>query len=192
MAQVAVFIDGGYWSKVVERFSPRDPATGKVLYTRVDLRKLAQWACQGDTLFRAYFYDCLPYQSSTPTPEESKRHAAKQKFFTALRGFDRFSVREGRLEYLGTDDRGNPVFVQKRVDLQLGLDIASTVIKGKVDVIAVVSGDSDLIPAVEFARQEQAIVRLVHGPWDTYHQDLWRSVDERLEITATVLKSLAP
>jgi uncharacterized LabA/DUF88 family protein len=47
-----------------------------------------------------------------------------------------------------------PNIQQKGVDLRIGLDIARLALKETVQVIAVVTGDSDLIPAFKFARRE--------------------------------------
>ncbi len=55
-------------------------------------------------------------------------------------------------------------------------------------MIVLVSGDSDLIPAVQFAQQEAVLVRLVHGPERTYHQDLWDIADERYQITEDIIR----
>lgn len=178
MGQVSVFIDGGYLTRVLRYF-------GK---PRIRYEQFALWAAQGYDLFRVYYYDCPPYQSSHPTEEERERFRSAQKFFAALQRLDRFVVRLGRLAYRGTDDDGNPVFVQKRVDLQLGLDIATLVTERRVELIVLVSGDSDLIPAVELARDRSTLVRLIHGPRGTYHQDLWDLVDERREITRGILQ----
>lgn len=176
--QAAVFVDGGYLSKVL-RHHFGEP--------RIDYAKLASWSATGMTVFRTYYYDCLPHQSSHPTQEERERLSRAQRFFTALERLERFTVRQGRLAYRGIDDKGSPVYQQKRVDLQLGLDIASVVSRGRVQMIVLVSGDSDLIPAVQFAQQEAVLVRLVHGPKHTYHQDLWDIADERYEITQDVI-----
>jgi len=177
----AVFIDGAYLSKVLKKHfgSPR-----------VDHHSLVAWACGDEQLFRAYYYDCLPYQSARPTDEERQRVSDKQKFFLALERGQRFTVRQGRLEYRGTDDRGSPVFTQKRVDLKLGLDVASLVATGRVAMVVLIAGDSDFIPVVEFAKQQGVIVRLIHGPSATYHTDLWTAVDERKEITEEVLQDM--
>jgi hypothetical protein len=85
---------------------------------------------------------------------------------------------------------GGPVFVQKRIDLQLGIDIGVLVEKNRVGCIVLVSGDSDMIPAVEVARTEGLIVRLIHGPINTYHKDLWTEADERTEMTEGNLSNL--
>ena len=47
-----------------------------------------------------------------------------------------------------------PDLQQKGVDLRIGLDIARLSLRGLVDVLAVVTGDSDMVPAFKFARRE--------------------------------------
>lgn len=174
----AIFIDGGYLVTILKKYgSPK-----------VDYEKLVDWACDGYQRFRAYYYDCLPYQSFNPSVEESKKLASKQRFFNKLNQIPRFTIRQGRLEYRGTSDDGSPVFVQKRVDLQLGLDIASLVSKSKIDLAVLFTGDSDFVPAVSLAQEQGVLVRLVHGPARTYHQELWDAVDERWELTEEIIK----
>ncbi len=156
----------------------------------IDHEKLARWACRGEDLFRAYYYDCLPYQSRTPTPDERLMMSRKQSFFKYLNRLQRFEVREGRLELRGVDNRGSRIFQQKRVDLQIGLDIATLVFRDRIDTICIMSGDSDLIPVVDLAKNNGIIARLVHGPALTYHRDLWDRADERFEITQAVIDSV--
>ena len=183
----AVYIDGGYLTNVLR-------ALGK---PRIDYAQFAAWCAQGFEVFRVYYYDCLPYQGPMPSPEERLRHSNSIKWMDALNRLDRFKVRLGRLQYRGTADEGNPIFQQKRVDLQLGLDIASLVAVNRVGLSMVVltTGDSDLIPAVTAAQEAGVLVRLVHGPRDAqgrprYHQDLWDLVDERKEITREALRPM--
>ena len=47
-----------------------------------------------------------------------------------------------------------PNVQQKGVDMRIGLDISSLSLKNQVDVIVLVTGDSDFIPALKFARRE--------------------------------------
>ena len=47
-----------------------------------------------------------------------------------------------------------PNVQQKGVDMRIGLDIASISLKDHADIIALVTGDSDFIPALKFARRE--------------------------------------
>ena len=70
----------------------------------------------------------------------------------------------------------------------LTLDIASLVSKGKIDLAVLFTGDSDFVPAVSLAQEQGVLVRLVHGPARTYHQELWDAVDERWELTEEIIK----
>lgn len=177
----AVFIDGGYLARISKDHFGQP---------RIDFSALSKWSAEGYGLLRTYYYDCPPYQSSHATQEERERLAARQRFHVSLNRLDRFTVRCGRLEYRGQDAKGEAIFQQKRVDLQLGLDIASLVTKDRIGLVILVSGDSDMIPAVEMAKNQGILVRLVHGPTNTYHKDLWDIVDERKEITAEVIKGM--
>ena len=47
-----------------------------------------------------------------------------------------------------------PKIQQKGVDMRIGLDIASLAIKRLVSAIVLVTGDSDLVPAMKLARRE--------------------------------------
>ena len=59
-----------------------------------------------------------------------------------------------------------PNIRQKGVDMRIGLDIASLTLKKHVEVIVLVTADSDFVPAMKFARREGAqliLVTLGHG-----------------------------
>lgn len=43
---------------------------------------------------------------------------------------------------------------QKGVDIRTGLDIARIAVKRIVDIIVLVTGDSDFVPVMKFARTE--------------------------------------
>ena len=47
-----------------------------------------------------------------------------------------------------------PKVRQKGVDMRIGLDIASLALKRLVSTIALVTGDSDIVPAMKLARRE--------------------------------------
>lgn len=47
-----------------------------------------------------------------------------------------------------------PDISQKGVDIRIGLDIASIALKGFADVFVLVTGDSDFVPPMKFARKE--------------------------------------
>ena len=49
-----------------------------------------------------------------------------------------------------------PQISQKGVDMRIGMDIAALTLKRQVQIIVLVSGDSDFVPAMKFARREGA------------------------------------
>lgn len=182
IASMAIFIDGGYMANILKNHFKEAP---------LDYHKFAEWIAGDLNILRVYYYDCLPYQSSDPSQEESKRVSNKQRFFNALTKLPHFEVKQGRLEFRGLNEDGLPIFEQKCVDLLLGIDVTLLATKHRITHAVLVSGDSDLLPVVEVAKAEGVAVTLVHGPKGTYHEQLWMEVDDRKEITKEILKQLA-
>ncbi len=59
-----------------------------------------------------------------------------------------------------TENDVKPQIEQKVVDMKIGLDIAYIATKRLADVLIIITGDSDIVPALKFARQEGMIVGL--------------------------------
>ena len=196
MARLAIFIDGGYLDAL-----SRDEFSVWVDYRKFSEQITAAVASKTPEpidLLRTYYYHCLPYQSTPPTPDEARRYGQKHRLFERLRVLDRYAVREGRLMYRGLRNDGTPIFQQKRVDLLLGLDFALLSGKSQISHAAVVSGDSDLLPAFEVATAEGISVWLFHGPNrskatgnSTYASELWRAADERVELDQAFMNRIA-
>jgi uncharacterized LabA/DUF88 family protein len=191
--RLAIFVDGGYL----------DSLASDEFGIRIDQSKLgeeirrivAAKTPNSVDLLRTLYYDCLPYQSNPPTTEEKERFSKKRSYFDMLRNLPRFDVREGRLVFRGLDKSGKQIFQQKRVDLLLGLDFALLSGKRQITHVAVVSGDSDLLPAFKVAKEEGISVWLFHGPrksrkdgGSSYAYELWQEADERCEIDSAFMK----
>ena len=180
MAKLAIFIDGGYLAKLAEQQFQKWVDHEKLSNEIRDI--IAGSTREPLDLLRTYFYDSLPYQSDPPSHEEAQRFSRKRSFFSALQRLPNYTVRQGRLMYRGDDADGKPIFQQKRVDLMIGLDITGLAAKRQISHAALLSGDSDLLPAVEATQQEGVAVWLVHGPQSTYASELWNLADNRLPI----------
>ena len=184
MADTAVFIDGGYLDKVLF-YDHRNQ--------RIDYAGLVDLMTGQGELLRAYYYHCLPYQSSPPTEEEKSRYASKHRFITALRHIPRFDVRLGKLAYRGQGNDGRPIFQQKRVDIMLGVDMALLAGKGRIAMVALLSGDSDFTPAIEAVKREGVLTTLWHGSRSDQTRpshELVETCDERYELTAEFVDSI--
>lgn len=195
MSRLAIFVDGGYLDALADdEFSIR-PDMGKL---GEEIRQVIATKTGGSIeLLRTFYYHCLPYQSNPPTSDEAFRFGRMRKFFYALSNLPRFAVREGRLVFRGKAINGKPIFQQKRVDLLLGLDFALLSGKRQIAHAAVISGDSDLIPAFRVAKEEGILVWLFHGPrtskkdgYSTFASELWQEADERYEIDLNFMQRI--
>lgn len=185
MGMTAVFIDGGYLDKVL--YLDHGNA-------RIDFEKLSRAMSEPDELLRAYYYHRLPYQNNPPTAEESARYAGRHRFTTKLSLLPRFEVRLGRLVCRGIDKAtGGRIFQQKRVDCMIGVDMALLAGKGKITNAAILTGDSDLIPAIESVKREGVLTTLWHGGPSAESRpsaELYALVDERKQLTAELIQSI--
>jgi uncharacterized LabA/DUF88 family protein len=183
----AIFIDGAYFDKLLEQEFDR---------ARVDFSLLPAVLAQGDKVLRTYYYHCPPYMSQPPTEDELRRFDAKDRFFQALNSLSRFQVRLGRLLYRGTDGQGRPIFIQKLVDIMLGVDLVRMAATRQITKAVLVAGDSDFVPAVDEAKRLGVLVSLWHGPvlgsvhGSSVHRELWNACDERSEITKALIESV--
>ncbi len=175
MGTCGAFLDGGYIDKVMLHNHPDH---------RVDYQRLVAEMSAGHELLRAYYYNCLPYQSNPPTEEERARYASARRFTDALNRLPRFEVRLGQLAK-GLDATGAVEFTQKRVDNMVGVDMALLAAKGRITHLCLFSGDSDFIPSVEAVKREGVIVTLWHGRFGTRcapSRELYDLCDERREL----------
>ena len=88
------------------------------------------------------------------------------------------------------DGQGKPIFQQKRTDMLLGLDVARLSATKQITHAAIVSGDSDFLPAIDLASQEGVAIWLFHGPPSTYAKELWLRADERCEMDSAFMQRI--
>jgi uncharacterized LabA/DUF88 family protein len=156
---------------------------------RIDFSRIPLVMCDGGDVLRTYYYHCLPYQSDPPTKEEATKFSKAQSFTSSLDRLPRFTVRLGKLAFRGNrSGDGQPIFVQKRVDIMLGVDLVQLSIKRSIGTAILVAGDSDFLPAVEVAREEGVLVHLFH--FGRPHRELWDACDERTEIAQDIVSRL--
>jgi uncharacterized LabA/DUF88 family protein len=195
VGKLAIFVDGAYLDFLLKEEFGRAYIDYALLAEAIRGEVAAKSAEPVDIL-RTYYYHCLPHQSPQPTQEESERYGRMRRFTDALDKLPRFKFRPGRLAERGKDEHGKPVFVQKRVDLMLGIDLALLCGKRQIAHAALVGGDSDFMPAFEAGAQEGVSMWLIHGPTLThdghssYHKELWNLADERFELTQGFIDKL--
>lgn len=161
-----------------------------------------------EELFRIYCYHCPPYGGTETHPvTKSAIDFSTTPAFTTNTNLIRdlslkkgVAFRAGELSFDGwkikpvaareiaktgraikADDFA-PDVKQKRVDMKIGLDVAWLASKGIVERIILVTGDSDFVPAMKFARREGVQVVLVTMGHKYIKQDLLIHADEVREI----------
>lgn len=173
MEKAAVFIDGGYFGRILK------DCFGS---SRIDYAKFCDNLCEkiGVKRLRSYYYDCMPVLRDNE--KDKQFHANKQRFMEKIRSLPRFEVSLGRLQVI------NGKHKQKMVDVNMSLDIVKSCFERHVEHAILIAGDSDFVPAIKKAKEEGAIIHLVYHP-TSVHSEIKQIVDERHQITEDMIKS---
>jgi len=181
MSRTCVFLDGGYFQKVLEKDFDRPPTDFALLGPAL--------AESHEPLLRTYYYNCPPYQSATPTQHERELVGNADRFYYSLRQLRNFEVRLGRLEFRGVSrETGSPIFEQKRIDIQLAVDLLTLAFSRQIATAVVVAGDSDFIPVFQAAKNQGVRIVLWHGRVNPAHHDLQAEADERFRFDAAFIE----
>lgn len=170
------------------------------------LKHLTQAKGESFDLYRIFYYDCLPYDKKQHNPVNGKaidfsktdQYKFQIEFLEELKKKRKIALRMGILEdrkrwiiksnktkelltkKISIDDlTENDVqfdFTQKRVDIKIGLDIASMTLKKQVQQIILISGDSDFVPAAKLARRE-GIDFILDPMWNPIKPHLFEHID---------------
>lgn len=175
---IAILLDGGFVKKSLRTRLKRFPDASDVegLCSALMAGPLVDY-----TLYRVFFYDCLPFKGKATHPltgvvthfQNTAEAKLNESLIQKLELASNFAVRLGELTCHGwklgkwalkSIKTGKPRplsgpdlvpnFEQKGVDMRIGLDIASLALKRLVGAVALVTGDSDMIPAMKLARRE--------------------------------------
>jgi uncharacterized LabA/DUF88 family protein len=176
--KVAILIDGAFLSiKLKIKFKRYTKA--KDILDHCSSLLLSDYL-KSSKLFRIYYYDALPFEKALTNPIDGTKLILANKDFVrlgkkliqTLELKPNFAIRKGitvnRGWKLGSKvleafcrgkkeldpDDIMPDIQQKTVDLKIGLDIAWLSVKRIVDIILLITGDSDFVPAMKFARKE--------------------------------------
>ncbi len=173
--KIAIFIDGGYIDKV----------TRNEFEVRIDYAKLPEVICGGKEILRTYYYNCEPYQSNPPTPDEKERFSRAQRFYKMLTRLPRYEVRLGRLACRGDD------YEQKGIDTLLSIDLVNLAATKQISDAILVAGDYDYVPAIKVVKEHAVNVILYHSRVrGNYHDLLWEVCDDRIPISQEFINKI--
>lgn len=200
MKKAAVLLDLGFLlHKLYARLGNRTP-------TAVDIREFAIRCLNPaeEELFRIYCYHCMPYGESQMHPltranvdfAATGTYASMNRLIREIKILDNIAFRSGELSFDGWTIKKYsaeeiartgrqlapadfaPDLKQKGVDMKIGLDVAWLASKNIVERIILVTADSDIIPAMKFARREGVQVVLVTLGHAQVKQGLKEHADE--------------
>ncbi len=190
----------------INKIKNLDPARTANDLWEMCLKHLTQAKKELFDLYRIFYYDCLPYDKKQHNPVTGKaidfsktdQYKFQLDFFEELKKKRKIALRLGVLEdkkrwiikpsktkdlltkKLAIDDLTEDDvqfdFTQKRVDIKIGLDIASMSLKKQVEQIILVSGDSDFVPASKLARCE-GIDFILDPMWNPIKPHLFEHID---------------
>ncbi|AXK83803.1 NYN domain-containing protein [Pseudolabrys taiwanensis] len=180
-------MDGGFIKKKLQQRNKHFPTVAEIEAEVQRIKISPQLAAF--SLLRVYFYDAPPASGRLTNPLDGTaldlgshpHYRANVALQQGLEMQPDFALRQGDTAVhgwaLGNAAMQNlakngartlaaadlvPNIEQKGVDLRIGLDIARLSLGKLVDIIVVVTGDSDMVPAFKFARREGVRVYLDH------------------------------
>jgi len=174
MEKTAIIIDSGYINAIFQSH----------INVKIDYRKMIENLSVGKDLLRAYYYFCPPYLSTPPTADEKKRQSGFNKFLYRLRKIPRLTLRQGKLE------KRPDGFKQKRVDIMMAVDLVTLSTRSQIDSAIIIAGDSDLIPAIDIAKNNGTIIYLYYH-YKCVHDELFNACDERIPMDRTLWEKWA-
>ena len=192
MSKIAILIDGGHLR-----------ARAKKVGLTYDVEFIGKLALQcgrcTENIQRILYYDCAPYTGSPKLPVSGNKEQFRgsDQWLKDLSRCDLFAVRLGILKFRGwvpkkipiesaaklTDSDFKPNFEQKGVDMRIGLDMANYASNRSVDLIALMTNDTDCIPAMKYARRSGLRVTLLCIPGYYPAPELLSHSDERRDIS---------
>lgn len=180
-----ILLDGGFVKKRFASMNNRNFPTANDIDVLVN-GIMANAHLADHDLIRVYWYDAPPLTGQITNPLDgvqlnlgnSQVAQRNQTLLNDLELTPLFAVRRGELINSGWKlgnsamrnlrrNGGNitanslvPDITQKGVDLKIGLDVAWIALKRTADILVLVTGDSDFVPAIKLARKEGLLVYL--------------------------------
>jgi len=185
--RLSIFIDGGHYN-AIQKYHVTN--FDFILFVNEIQQNLSEQVGPLE-LLHIFYYDCLPYTDTYSLPEEKDALTRRRSYFNFLRAQPAVRVREGVLVKRIQPD-GSTFVQQKKVDLLLGLDIAEECSKQLMSHMALISGDADLVPAIEYASHKGVQIWLFHAPRsaETCADALWSAADGRIEIDENFARAI--
>ena len=203
LARYAILLDGGFVTKKLQKQLSRPANADDIVALCDDIRRHEQ--LKDYELLRTYYYDAPPSSETIKLPVSGNAHklAGTERFRHAQSLYDQLELKDGFALRMG-ETRLSPIpwkmkarsarelirtqrelndhdfdldIGQKGVDIRIGLDMARLALRDTVRAVAVVTGDSDFVPAFRFVRREGVKVMLCTLGHQTARRELKAHAD---------------
>ncbi|MBX5008160.1 NYN domain-containing protein [Rhizobium lentis] len=180
LARYAILLDGGFVTRKLKEKLGKPATADDIMDLCNEIRESEH--LKHYELLRIYYYDAPPSGETIKYPvsgEEyqlslTERYRHAQSLYDQLELKDGVAIRMGETrlspqqwrmkprsakqlikEPRAVEDRDFDLDIgQKGVDIRIGLDMARLALRDTVRAVAVVTGDSDFVPAFKFVRRE--------------------------------------
>lgn len=172
--KISMLIDAGYMREVLK--------DKNIFVNEVAISNIVKQSIDDETeiLHKVLYYDCTSYKDKSKI-DTNERTFRNDELLDTLSRKERFAVRLGKLKCVGKNKKGEPILVQKGVDIRIALDVAKIIMAHKIHRIILIAGDTDLIPAMKMARIhdiEVGLIRMSYLAEELYsHMDFMRNID---------------
>ena len=195
--QTTILIDGGHLRSHAKKLGKEYDAE----FINTSARRCAD--PDMESLWRVLYYDAphREFKAKLPVSGKTKEFRA-DNLLEKVAALDLFAVRKGALAFRGwklrnqhlkdnhpalkrrglEDEHYKPAFKQKGVDMRIGLDVANIAAKKLMERIVLVSNDTDMIPAMKYARKEGVQVVLAWLSGTKPHRKLVEHCDLLREV----------
>ena len=167
MLRSAVFIDAGYLIKLCH-----------IKNKKINFLKLSNELTHNTNRIKTLLYDALPIPNS---PKGVELLSKTQRFHSRIRKLDKFEIKLGRQQQIKGE------FVQKGVDMRLGIDLVQMSMNKDIEKAIIITSDSDFEYAVEKAQEAGSKVSLAYFPSSQINSHFLQTVDERILLDDALL-----
>jgi uncharacterized LabA/DUF88 family protein len=157
----AVFIDGAYLDYIlIEEYDK----------ARINYEVFSEYLCGDYKRWSTFYFHCPPWHKLSNW----------DKFVYSLQRLKRFEVRTGKLVMHDGE------LHQKGVDIRIAIDMVRLAATNRIEKAILVSGDSDLVPAVEAVQDCSVLVELVYSK-NSIGDHLYLTARDRTELTQAII-----
>jgi uncharacterized LabA/DUF88 family protein len=157
LVKAAILVDNMYFEHALFAYSAYP----------TDLSKLPKIVlAKEEEHYKTYVFDALPWVPDNPFPDQTEKRDRKAAYLSALKYKERIVVEYGhvvpKMKTCQKCGFQNVVPVQKAVDVQISVRLVSLAWNHIVDKIVLITGDADLVPAVNDVEKSGVIVKLAY------------------------------